>query len=334
MMKKITFISVLALSVLLTACRQTPYYKILGEAQGTFYSVTFQGDQTLLSKAEIDSILDAFDASLSTYKPNSLISKINQSDSGIATDPLFDTMFRKAEEVYRNTDGAFDITIAPLVNIYGFGYTEKKETIDSTLIDSLLHYVGMDKIKLESGILHKAHKEVKLDGNAIAQGLSVDVTADYLDKKNIQNYIVEIGGELYAKGKKYNRNWIVSIDKPIEGNMTPGEHTQIKLMPENMAIATSGNYRAFTVIDGKKYSHSIDPKTGKPVFSNLLSATIAAPDCMSADAYATACMILGLDKSVKLIESLPNIEGFFISSGAEGKYDVYYTSGMEKLILK
>ena len=333
-MKHTSIILLSFLFLITAACQTSNFTKINGEAHGTTYSVVFEGDSEDLTKSELDSLFQAFDLSLSTYIPNSLISRLNRSDTGMYVDTLFERMYLTAKTVHEKSSGAFDITVAPLVNIYGFGYTEKADKIDTALTDSILQYVGMHNIYLENSFLYKYHPLTEIDGNAIAKGLSVDNTADFLREKGIENFLVEIGGEIVAQGKKNKRKWIVGIDQPIDGNFEPGAHLQAKIALTNKALATSGNYRRFYVEDGKKYSHTIDPKTGMPALTNLLSVTIIAPDCLTADAYATACMALGLEKSKALISSLPKLEAYFISSDAEGNFTVDMTEGIKEMIIE
>jgi len=331
-MKKIIAISVI--SILLFSCGENAeFYKIEGETQGTTYHIMYKGLHKNLKK-EVDSILYDFDMSLSTYEPNSIISQINQGKH-VELDKHFKDMYYKAKEVTEKSDGAFDITVGPLINAYGFGYGEAETKIDSSLIDSLLQYVGMEKINIEMNYLVKEDPNIKISGNAIAQGQSVDIVADFFEDKGINNYMIEIGGELKVKGLKYGQKWRVGIDKPIEGNNIAGEELQTILAITDKAVATSGNYRRFYIKDGKKYSHSINPKTGYPAYQNILSATILADDCITADAYATACMVSGLDKSIEMIENDPTMEAYFVYSDEDtGEMQVYYTKAVEKLIVK
>ena len=184
----------------------------------------------------------------------------------------------------------------------------------------------MDKVKIELNYLVKENELIKLSGKAIAQGQAVDIVCEYMEGMGINNYMVEIGGELKVKGLKYGTKWRVGIDKPIEGNDIAGQELQTILEINDKAMATSGNYRKFYIKDGKKYSHSIDPRTGYPSYQNILSATILADDCMSADAYATACMVSGLDKSIEMIESDPTLDAYFVYSDKEtGEMKVYYS---------
>ncbi|MCD4792969.1 MAG: FAD:protein FMN transferase [Bacteroidales bacterium] len=330
-MKRYNYLIILII-ILLSSCGQKQeFYKIEGETQGTKYSILFEGKYDNLKK-EVDSVLHAFDMSLSNYEPTSIISQVNQSNN-VEVDDLFKEMFYKAKEVTEQSDGAFDITLGPIINAYGFGYEEIETEIDSILIDSLLEFVGMNKVRIENNILIKDDVRIKISGNAIAQGQAVDIVSAYIETKGIKNYMVEIGGELKVKGLKYGKKWIIGIDKPIEGNDVAGQELQTILALTDKAMATSGNYRKFYIKDGKKYSHSINPKTGYPSYQNILSATVLAEDCMSADAYATACMVSGLEKSIKIIESDPALDAYFVYSDAEtGEMKVYYTKAVENMI--
>lgn len=332
-MKKSIF-SLIIIIILFFSCEETKeFYKIEGEIQGTTYHITYEGFHDNL-KNEVDSILHDFDMSLSTYEPNSIISQINQGKN-IELDDYFKQMYNKAKEVTLKSNGAFDITVGPLINAYGFGYDDSETKIDSALIDSLLQYVGMNKIKIENNYLIKENINIKISGNAIAQGQSVDIICSYFDKKGIKSYMVEIGGELKVKGLKNGTKWRIGIDKPIEGNDFAGADLQTILAVTDKAVATSGNYRKFYIKDGKKYSHSINPKTGYPSYKNILSATILANDCMTADAYATACMVLGIEKSIEIIENDPNLDAYLIYSNKDtGEMQVYYTKGVKNMIFK
>ena len=212
-------------------------------------------------------------------------------------DNYFLTCFECAKEIYESTNGAFDITVAPIVNAWGFGFTEAVE-VDSSLIDSLLQYLGMDSVGIVEGKIWKEKDGIMLDMNAIAQGYAVDVLCEFLESKGIINYLVEIGGEIKTRGHNpRGTEWKVGIDRPIEGLQIPGVDLQAIVEISDRSLATSGNYRKFYEKDGVKYSHTIDPKTGYPVQHCLLSATVLAGDCMRADAYATGFMVMGYEKS-------------------------------------
>ena len=308
------------------------YIRLAGFTQGTTYHITYKNKNNKNLQNEIDTLLADFDRSLSAYLPGSIISKINQNDTAVIPDDHFLKVYQKALEVYRESDGAFDITVAPIVNAWGFGFTEKAD-VDSNMIDSLLQYVGMNKIGLKNGKIIKQYPETMLDVNAIAQGYSVDVVADYLDQQGIRNYLVEIGGEVRTKGRNPNyKIWTIGIDVPADNNFLPGEMVQAKLLMKNGSLATSGNYRSFYEQNGIKYVHSIDPKTGYPVVSNLLSVTVMACDCMTADAWATAFMVMGLDKSIAFLENHDELQAYLIYSDAEGNLKTYVTNKMKHII--
>lgn len=330
-MKKIVLL--LYFAIAFTSCRQEiPYLKIDGYAQGTTYHITYKGNEDY--SFVIDSLLHRFDLSLSTYIDNSIISRINRNDTTVVLDSLFIDFFKTSKQVYKQSEGAFDITVAPLVNAYGFGFS-KKTDIDSALIDSIIQFVGMDKVQLVNCKLIKTDPRLMLDGNAIAQGQSVDYIARFLESKNIQNYLVEIGGEIRAKGLNPKQElWRVGLDKPIEHSDESSRKLQAVIKLKNKSLATSGNYRKFYEEAGVKYSHTINPKTGYPAKQSILSATIVATDCIIADAYATTCMVIGLDKSIKLLKRLKGLDAYLIYPDPDqpDKYKIYMTAGMKKMI--
>ncbi len=334
-MKQVFVISFLVLFT--WSCKK--YEAFNGFTQGTTYHIIYEKKGLFAispekMKRKVDSLLVRFDHSLSSYVPGSVISRINNNDPGVVTDPYFVEVFNKSKEVWLDTDGAFDITVGPLVNAWGFG-PEGKEDMDSVKVDSLLRFVGMNKVHLKGNKLVKDLPEMKLDVNAIAQGYSVDIVSEFLEDSGIMNYLVEIGGELRTSGTKKNGElWKVGVDKPFDYNFIPGENLQVILQLRDCSMATSGNYRKFFEKDGVKYSHSIDPKTGFPVMDRLLSATIVAKDCMTADAYATACMIMGLEKSIDFISRKKELDAYFIYSGDNGVFKTWETWNFEKLIYK
>jgi thiamine biosynthesis lipoprotein len=310
------------------------YIKLAGFTQGTSYHITYESKRGENLQEEIDTLLADFDRTFSIYLPGSIISRINKNDSDVIVNEHFIKVFNKSYEIYKATEGIFDITVAPLVNAWGFGFTEKAN-VDSSMVDSLLEYVGMDKVILEDKKIRKKHKETMLDCNAIAQGYAADVIADYLDRKGIKNYLVEIGGEINTRGINEKGNiWRIGIDKPIENNLIPGTYLQAIVQLKNRSLATSGNYRKFYEKDGVKYAHSINPKTGYPVLKNLLSATVLAEDCMTADAYATAFMVMGLEKTKDFLLEHAEMEAYLVYSDDQGNYQVFVTSGLKKDILE
>ncbi|MDX9697040.1 MAG: FAD:protein FMN transferase [Bacteroidales bacterium] len=317
---------------ILFSCNQsTDYINISGFTQGTTYSITYQCKKNKNYQAEIENLLCEFDTSLSTYNKLSLITSVNNNTEN-RTDEYLKTVFVRAMEISEYTDGAFDITVGPLVNAWGFGFTDR-ENIDQHKIDSILQFIGYKKIWLENDRIIKSDPRVKMDMNAIAQGYSVDIVALFIEKNNIQNYLVEIGGEVRTLGlNPKGETWKIGIDKPIDNNNIPGENLQAIIHLNNKSLATSGNYRRFYEKDGIKYSHTINPKTGYPVNHSLLSATVIANDCMTADAFATAFMVLGLEKSINLVQQHPELEAYFVYSDEAGNYSVKSTKGINEIL--
>jgi len=333
MRRFLLFIPVLTL--FLAACTNNseggPYLAVQGFTQGTTYHMTYQSKDTLNLAVPIDSILHAFDMSLSTWIPESIISRVNANEDP-EVDEMFATVYRESDRVNKISDGAFDITVGPVIDAWGFG-PGQKVAVDSAVIDSLLQFVGMDKVSLENGHVYKKLPQIRLDVNAIAQGYSVDVVCAYFDRLKITNYMVEIGGELRVKGlNPRGVMWKIGIDRPDFGNEIPGEHLQNELNLTNHALATSGNYRKFFEENGVKFTHSINPKTGYPERDRLLSASVITKDCITADAYATVCMVLGLDKAKEFIEAQPGTEAYFIFSDDNGNYQEWYTGGLKNYL--
>jgi FAD:protein FMN transferase len=311
-------------------CQPEPI-KIEGEAQGTTYHITYFDAQNRDFQPEIVQLLKDFDMSVSTYIPNSIISRINANEKNVILDKYFTACFKKAKEVWKNTNGAFDPTVYPLVNAWGFG-PGKKQKIEKTKIDSILKFVGFQLIKLKGNTVVKKDPRVALDFNAFAQGYSVDVVSEFLNSKGIKAYIVEIGGEVYAKGRKQNGdNWTIGIEKPIDNKESENPLKAIVKL-ENLAIATSGNYRRFTIEDGVKYVHHIDPKTGYPTKNNLLSASIFAKECISSDANATGVLVLGLEKAKAFLEKHPELQAYLIYSDDKGNYQIYETPSIKAIL--
>jgi thiamine biosynthesis lipoprotein len=286
---------------------------ISGAAQGTSYNITYLAGAYSNYRQSIDSIFKQIDLSLSTYVPGSIISRVNQNDPVVVVDDHFSNVFYRSIEISENTKGMFDVTVAPLVNAYGFG-PARKEPLDTKKVDSLLNYIGYRKVTLMDKKLVKESPQVMLDFNAIAQGYTVDVLASFLESKGIHNYLIELGGEIRAKGKKLDGSpWTIGVEQPEESpNDGISLNTTISL--QNKALATSGNYKKYYVERGNKYTHIINPITGLPAKSNLLSATVIADDCMTADAYATAFMVMGLDSSKQFLSDHKELglEFFFI----------------------
>lgn len=300
-----------------------------GYTQGTTYQISYWGENKMNYQRAVDSILIAFDNSLSTYNKKSILTKFNTCDSSLLVDDFFVTVFNLSKKIYEQTDGAFNPTVTHLVNAWGFGFENKLKT-DSASIDSLLKLVDFEAIAIHKNIVTKQQKDLMLDFNAIAQGYSVDVLADFFDAHKIENYLIEIGGELRAKGLNSNlKHWRVGIDKPLENLETRELKAIINL--ENAALATSGNYRKFYEKDGQKFSHTINPKTGYPVTHSLLSATVITTDCASADALATAFMVMGLEKSKDWLTAHPTIDALLIFDD-NGKLATFSTPTLKNKI--
>ena len=333
-MKVLRIVIIISIFFFLISCNNnSEYVSNAGFIHGTIYHITYESKKDVDLKKEIEKCMHDFDTSLSTYDPNSIISRVNSNDTNVVLDYYFKTVFKKANEVSEKTQGAFDITVAPLVNAWGFGF-EKINNVDSAFIDSILQYVGYQKVELSNNKIIKQNPNIKLDANAIAKGYSVDVVCDFLNKKEIENYLVEIGGEIRAKGvNKNNEIWRIGIDKPIEDTTLSSREIEDIVYLKNQAVATSGNYRQFYIKDGIKYSHTVNPKTGFPVTHSLLSASVFADDCMTADAYATAFMVLGLEKSIAIVKSNPKLEAYFIYSNKKGEFKNYYTHNIKKKIV-
>jgi FAD:protein FMN transferase len=319
----------------LYACNPKPVYEyshIEGFTQGTTYHITFENRTRKNYNSIIDSILKDFDMSMSEYIPNSIISRINSNDPTVKVDEHFKIVFIKSKQIWEQSEGAMDITVGPIINALGFGPV-KRTVVDSAKIKSLLKYVGFEKVRLENDRIIKADTAIKLDVNSIAQGYSVDVVSDFFESEGIVNYVVEIGGEVRTKGKNSKgQYWRIGIDKPEEGNMVPGEKMQAILSLKNQCVTTSGNYRAFYEENGVKYSHIINPKTGFPVNSRLLSVTIVAKDCITADGWDTPLMVMGLEKSIETLKKHPELEALLIYSDEKGNFQEYMTDGLKAMI--
>ena len=333
---KLKFLIIPIVLIITISCKEKKYeyLKIQGYAQGTTYHITYENAANRNFAVQIDSILKVFDLSLSEYIPQSIISRINANDTSVEIDDWFRTVFIKAQEVNKCSEGAFDITVGPLVNAWGFGPKGIKSNSKSH-IDSLLKFIGMDKVKIVGKKVIKKYPQVCLDVNALAQGYSVDVVCNFFDSKGIKNYVVEIGGELRARGKNANgKNWQIGIDKPVDGSNSTNEQLQDIISLSNKAIATSGDYRKFFVENGQKYAHHIDPHTGYPAKQNLLSASIIANDCITADAYGTACMVSGLEKSKKLLTKHQELQAILIYADQNGKLCQFMTEGAREIVKK
>jgi thiamine biosynthesis lipoprotein len=281
-------------------------------------------------QSDIDSVLNAVDLSMSTYIPESLISKINRNESN-KIDSLFFRVITEALLIAEETQGAFDPTLAPIVNYWGFGF-EEIQNIDESILAELMQSVGYTKLSYNDSTIFKTNTNTQIDFNAIAQGFTVDLVGEHLQKLGITNYMIEIGGELKCSGFNADGDlWRIGIDKPSEDIQK--DRFQAIIEVENKSVASSGNYRKFKVDEktGMKYVHTINPKTGSPVQTNLLGVTIITESCMRADAIATACMVMGLEKSKTYLENHPEIDALFIYSDPKENWLQYQTKGFEKM---
>ena len=311
--------------------RSTPYQHDKGQVFGTFYHITYQNDTSLNN--DILAELAKVDSALSMFNDKSIISRINRGED-VKTNEMFDTVFNLAENIADNTNGAFDITVAPLVNAWGFGFKTGNPPTKAA-IDSLRSIVGYKKVALRNNRITKTDPRVMLDCSAIAKGYGCDVVAHLLQRHGIENYMVEIGGEVVTHGISEKRlPWKIGVTKPTDDSLAVDKELQTVLNVKNMAMATSGNYRNFYYKNGKKYAHTIDPKTGYPVQHNILSATVLAKHCAEADAYATSFMVMELDGAKKTLENHPELMAYLIYADHKGNMQVWYSPSMKDKIQK
>lgn len=305
---------------------------VSGETMGTTYQVKYFSQHNTDLKPQIDSVLQLVNASLSTYIPTSTISRFNQAANASWVDAYFIINYEKAKRIGAESQGAFDMTVMPLVNAWGFGFKKMANEVDSALIDSLLQNIGPDKVWLVGDTLYKARPAVMVDFSALAKGFGVDEVGRLLESLGIKVYMVEIGGEVLTKGTKpLEGDWLVAIEKPIDDQSGTQKEVELVVPLRDKAMATSGNYRNFYVRAGKKFAHEIDPKTGYPVNHNLLSATVVAADCMTADAWATAFMVMGFEQAKKIATSRSDLEVALIYADEKGQNQIYLSQGLSKL---
>ena len=315
-----------------------------GKTMGTYYQIRYIGDNIEGLQVQIDSLLELLDFELSTYNPASVISKINKGEAFPEIQTSQSTVhflknFQLAKEIYKTTNGYFDPSVMPLVNYWGFGYdpSAMAQKVDTTKVDSIRQFIGFDKVQLlqptkdaELISIVKDNPSVQIDLSAIAKGYGVDQLAHLLETNGVDKYLVDIGGEVVGKGHKaINTPWYIGIATPLEGAV-PSDYMAASVI-ENCALATSGNYRNFHEIDGVKYSHTINPFTGFPERSPLLSASIMAKDCATADALATACMVAGLENGYDMIDAISGVEAFFVYSDDNGELQTKATAGFPEV---
>jgi len=336
--KKSLFFGVISLILFaLTQCNESkkslkPIH-LQGEAQGTYYSMVYYDTLNRNFHPQVDSILKAFDQSVSLWVPTSVLSRVNRNDSSVVLDSNFIGNFIDSQQVSKATDGAFDMTVGPLVEVWGFGFESRKK-VGKHMVDSLLPLVGYQKIKLVNGKVVKNDPRMRIDFNGIAQGYSDDVVGKFFESKGIKNYLIDIGGEVKARGHKTEgKPWKVGIEKPAPDKNSPRVLKAVIAL-RNQSVATSGSYRKYYVENGIRYSHTIDPKTGYPVQHSLLSVSVLTSNTAMADAYATAFMVMGYEKSREFVEHHNNLEAFFIWLEPDGRFETYGTSGFNKCILE
>lgn len=333
----LTVSAIMAITAAGCSGKKEAYRTLDGFAQGGTFHLVYE----LPESGEIQNIPDSIaryfkqiDKSLSGYDTSSLVSRINRGENP-EVDQLFIECFNLSKEVYESTQGAFDISAAPLFDIWGFGFREK-ENVTVEKIDSILQFVGMDKLSIvydslsQAHYLHKADPRMKVNFNAIAQGYTCDYICSKLEDMGIGNYLLEVGGEIMCKGvNAKGKEWSVAIDKPLDGNFVPGEDVQAIIQLSGRGLVTSGNYRKFYIENGEKFSHTINPATGYPVKHNLLSATVLAPTASMADAYATYLMVIGFEKAREFIEGREDMEALLVY-GEQDKMKVYATEGVHQ----
>lgn len=328
---QIPFLLMLIIGTVVILQKQPPFRTNEGLVFGTIYKITYQHQEDLHN--DIKAALMEVDNSLSPYNKNSIISRINHNQDTLLNEH-FTHVFELAQQISAETEGAFDITVAPLVNAWGFGFKHSID-IEPNVIDSIGQFVGYQKIRLSDGKITKEDPRTMLDCSAIAKGYGVDVVARTLDKKGVQHYMVDIGGEVVVKGKNSRmKTWRIGINKPVEDSLSVNQELQTILEVTGVGMATSGNYRKFYYKDGKRYAHTIDPRIGHPVQHSILSATVIAKDCTTADAYATAFMVMGLEKSMEFCKAHPELDAYFICDGESDTYKIHYTPGMERFMVK
>lgn len=329
-MKRILHITLSA--ILLTSCQPRQAQKIVlqGLAQGSYYAITYYDSLGRNFQHEIDSIFQAVDISVSLWNEQSIISKVNRNEP-VELDTIFLDNFRIAQQASRLSDGYFDATISPLVAAWGFSY-KTGDSITPQLVDSLKRLVDYQRISISDCHIVKGDPAMTLDFNAIAQGYTSDLIAAFLDSRGIRNYLVDTGGEIMARGGKPNAQpWIVGIERPA-AHWDSERQVQTRLALHDKGLVTSGSTRKYVERNGKRYSHCIDPKTGYPVEHNLLSVTVLAESSVWADALASICMVIGMEKSLPLIESLDSVEAYYIFANEHNEPETFATEGFRDLM--
>ena len=320
---------IIATVLIIMQHRSMPYQHDEGMVFGTVYNITYQYDSDI--KQDIEAELQKVDNSLSPFNKTSIISKVNRNENP-KVDAMFAEVFNLAAKVSSETGGAFDITVAPLVNMWGFG-TKQFHRPDKESVDSLMRFVGFHKVSLRDGYVVKSDPRIQLDCSAIAKGYGCDVVARYLRSKGIKNFMIEIGGEVVTSGQNEKQlPWKIGVTKPTDDSLQDNQELQTILNVTDKAMATSGNYRNFYIDGGRKLAHTIDPHTGYPVQHSLLSSTVIASDCATADAYATSFMVLGVEKAKEVLSRHPELMAYFIYSDKNGKMNVWFSPALKDKI--
>ena len=328
---QLPFLALLVVGTILIIRQQhsMPYHKTSDFIFGTTYHVTYQCDSDLTQSIRAE--LLKVDASLSPFNKESVITAVNENKE-VQLDEMFKEVFNLAMDISKETDGAFDITVAPLVNAWGFGFKNGFQP-SSHQVDSLLQLVGYKKVSMVDGKVTKQDPRIMLDCSAIAKGYGTDRVARLLRSRGIQNFMVEIGGEVVTSGVNPDRvPWKIGVTKPTDDSLNIGHELQTVLNVTDKAMATSGNYRNFYFKGGKKFAHTVDPKTGYPVQHSILSATVLSKSCAVADAYATSFMVMGFDKARQVLERHPELMAYFIYSNQKGDMDVWYSPSLREKI--
>ncbi len=306
--------------------------EIDGYAQGTTYHITYYATDSLVTKMQVDSVLNKIDSSLSLYKPYSLINQFNNSTHGIIIDTHLMNVLKASLTTYKSTGGLFDITVEPLVEAWGFGAKKMAAMPDSNTIETIMNCIGSDNLVLKNNFLRKKKPCIKIDMNGIAQGYTVDVLANFLETYGIKNYIVEVGGELRVKGRKPNNEKMkIGIESPGDDEMEPEMIEQV-IELDSGAITSSGNYRKFYESGGKKISHLIDPRTGYSIQNEMISVAVYAKDGITADAFDNALMVMGMDSALHFVEQRKNISAYIIYKKNDGTVADTASTGFYKLM--
>ena len=304
-----------------------------GRAQGSTYQIKYLSPDGIDFGNQFESIFNEIDLSMSTYVPTSLISMVNKGDTLVTVDSMFIDVLKRSLEIADETNGSFDPTIGPIVRLWGFGFDEVRSDVTDEMVDDIKSKTGYQNVSV-NGLVVSVPTGFNLDFNAIAQGYTVDYLAEFLEKSGVDRYMIEVGGEVRARGTNENGNiWRIGVDKPTE-DIDQQDRFQFIISLENTSLATSGNYRKFWVDEktGARYSHTIDPQTGYPARNELLSASIVAPSAMDADAYATVCMVVGLTRCQELLETKPDLEGYLIYDNGNGVWETSITDGFQRFI--